>query len=272
MTGEATAVLNSPPSTHSTILAVEQLSKTFTSDTGTVKQALAPVDLNIREGEFVSLVGPSGCGKTTLLKLCAGLLQPSAGRVDCRGTGRPITPAAMGMVFQSPALLPWRSILANVMLPAELLRLRRADYKERAQELLELVQLGHVAANLPHELSGGMQQRASLARALLHDPDILLMDEPFGALDAMTREELNMELQRVHLASHKTILFVTHSISEAVLLSDRIVVMSPSPGRVVDVVDVPLERPRPRSVQTSREFQDVAAHVRRIFDANGANA
>ncbi len=251
------------------VLGIEGLSKSFVSASGMLRPALLPVDIEVQDGEFVSLVGPSGCGKTTLLKMCAGLLQPTRGRINFRGTGEPIAAASLGMVFQTPALLPWRTIMANVMLPADILKISRAGLQERAKELLSLVRLDGVAESYPHELSGGMQQRASLARALLHDPDVLLMDEPFGALDAMTREELNMELQRVHLAQHKTVLFVTHSISEAVLLSDRIIVMSSSPGRVADVIRVPLERPRTASVQVTQDFQAVAASVRKVLDQGG---
>lgn len=251
---------------HSTILSIDGLSKTFVSGAGQRKTALLPVDLDIPEGDFVSLVGPSGCGKTTLLKMCAGLLTPTQGNLSFRDTGAPIEPRSLGMVFQSPALLPWRTILENVLLPADILRGTRKGLQDRARELLGLVRLEGVADNYPHELSGGMQQRASLARALLHDPDILLMDEPFGALDAMTREELNMELQRVHLVERKTVLFVTHSIPEAVLLSDRIVVMSSSPGRVVDVIEVGLKRPREVAVQSTEDFQKVAGYVRTLLN------
>ncbi|WP_199181835.1 ABC transporter ATP-binding protein [Cryobacterium sp. N21] len=251
------------------ILNIAGAAKTFSTSAGHPKIALRPVDLEIRRGEFVSLVGPSGCGKTTLLKMCAGLIAPTIGTIDFAGTGRAITPAAMGMVFQTPALLPWRTILANVMLPADILKLGKRDHRARAVELLRLVHLDGATDSYPHELSGGMQQRASLARALFHEPDVLLMDEPFGALDAMTRESLNLELQRVHMTEKKTVLFVTHSISEAVLLSDRIVVMSSSPGRVVDVLDVPFERPRAAGIQTTLGFQQIADHVRRLLDLAG---
>lgn len=251
--------------TTSPVLRLEGLSKSFVSANGRRKTALLPVDLDVADGDFVSLVGPSGCGKTTLLKMCAGLLEPSQGRVSFRGTGRAVGAGSLGMVFQTPALLPWRTILANVLLPADILRIPRSRLEKRARELLSLVRLDGVTESYPHELSGGMQQRASLARALLHEPDVLLMDEPFGALDAMTREELNMELQRVHLIERKTVVFVTHSIAEAVLLSDRVVVMSSSPGRVVDVIDVGLPRPREASVQLTNDFQEIAGYIRTLL-------
>lgn len=256
--------------TASPVLNLDGLSKSFVTTGGRRSTALLAVDLKVTDGEFVSLVGPSGCGKTTLLKMCAGLVKPTHGSVSFRGSGRAIAPRSLGMVFQTPALLPWRSILANVMLPADILRIPRSSVRERAHQLLRLVRLDGVADSYPHELSGGMQQRASLARALLHDPDVLLMDEPFGALDAMTREELNMELQRVHLIERKTVLFVTHSIAEAVLLSDSIVVMSSSPGRVVDVVGVGLPRPREVSVQLTSEFQGLVGRVRALLTHDGS--
>src|SRR5687768_760335 len=217
-------------------------------------QALADITFTVGEGELVALVGPSGCGKSTLLRIIAGLRLPTSGAVLVAGrpVSRPIP--EIGMVFQAPVLLKWRTIRDNVLLPAELSGLDAARYRGRASQLLDLVGLGDFGDKLPHELSGGMQQRASICRALLLDPPLLLMDEPFGALDAMTRDEMNLELLRVWgeaATARKTILFVTHSIGEAVLLADRVVVLTPRPGRVARIFGVDL--PRPRTMQTRGE-------------------
>ena len=231
---------------------------TYPTASGPV-EALRDIDLVVGRGELVAIVGPSGCGKSTLLRIIAGLRPPSQGRVEV--DGRPVVRplASVGMVFQAPVLLKWRSIEANVLLPAELSQLDPRAYRERAAELLRLVGLSDFAQKLPRELSGGMQQRASLCRALLLDPPLLLMDEPFGALDAMTRDEMNLELLRVWgeaSGSRKTIVFVTHSIPEAGFLADRVVVMTPRPGRLARVFDVP--HPRPRTV-ASRAHPDFGA-------------
>src|SRR5512144_37052 len=225
---------------------------TYPTASGPV-EALRDIDLAVGRGELVAIVGPSGCGKSTLLRIIAGLRPPSRGRVEV--DGRPVVRplASVGMVFQAPVLLKWRSIEANVLLPAELSQLDPRAYRERAAELLRLVGLSDFAQKLPRELSGGMQQRAALCRALLLDPPLLLMDEPFGALDAMTRDDMALELLRIwgerDLAreARKTVLFVTHSISEAVFLSDRVVVMSPRPGRIA--ADLRVDLPRPRTVE-----------------------
>ncbi len=248
------------------VLRIVQAEKSYRTKEHGLTVALRPVDAEIREGQFVSLVGPSGCGKTTLLKMCAGLITPTAGQIVFRDTGKPIGPGSYGFVFQAPALLPWRTALRNVMLPADILRLPRKQAQQRAQALLELVQLGAAASKLPRELSGGMQQRVAIARAMLHDPDVLFMDEPFGALDAMTREELNLELQRIQQNERKTVLFVTHDIEEAVLLSDVIFVLSSGPGRLVTTLEVPIERPRRMSHKLSPEFQRIALAIRAILE------
>ncbi|MGH7299743.1 MAG: ABC transporter ATP-binding protein [Candidatus Rokuibacteriota bacterium] len=219
---------------------------TYPTASGPV-EALRDIDLAVGRGELAAIVGPSGCGKSTLLRIIAGLRPASRGRVEVDGREvlRPIP--SVGMVFQAPVLLKWRTIESNVLLPAELSGLDPRAYRSRAGELLRLVGLGEFARRLPRELSGGMQQRASLCRALLLDPPLLLMDEPFGALDAMTRDEMNLELLRVWgegSRERKTIVFVTHSIPEAVFLADRVVVMTPRPGRLARVFDVPLPRPR----------------------------
>src|SRR5262245_34199161 len=232
---------------------------TYAAASGSV-EALRDVSFQVGRGELVALVGPSGCGKSTLLRIVAGLRAATAGRVhvDDRVVTAPI--ADVGMVFQAPTLLKWRSVLDNVLLPAELAGLGRARFRDRALDLLRLVGLEDFAAKRPRELSGGMQQRASLCRALLLDPPLLLMDEPFGALDAMTRDEMNLELLRVWGetrdagAGRKTILFVTHSIPEAVFLADRVVVMTPRPGRIASEIDVPLPRPRTVETRTSLAF------------------
>jgi NitT/TauT family transport system ATP-binding protein len=235
------------------VIVLERVGMTYAAASGSV-EALRDVSVRVGDGELVALVGPSGCGKSTLLRIVAGLRRTTAGhvRVNDRVVTGPVADA--GMVFQSPILLKWRSVLDNVLLPAELAGLDRGRYRGRALELLGLVGLADFAAKLPRELSGGMQQRAALCRALLLDPPLLLMDEPFGALDAMTRDDMNLELLRVWGealtagAGRKTILFVTHSISEALFLADRVIVMTPRPGRIAAEIDVPL--PRPRTIET----------------------
>ncbi|MBX6354719.1 MAG: ABC transporter ATP-binding protein [Micromonosporaceae bacterium] len=237
------------------MIRLEQVSRTFQGRRGTV-EALRGIDLDVREGEFVAIVGRSGCGKSTLLRIVAGLLEPSAGRVMVDGT--PVTRPRrdIAMVFQRPALLPWRSVLDNVLLPVEMFGWKRSAHRDRAIALLEMVGLGGFEKRLPHELSGGMQQRVSLCRSLIGQPRVMLMDEPFSALDALTREELSGELQRIHMELEATTLFVTHSIDEAVLLADRVVVLSPRPGRIQRVVDVNI--PRPRTLGRNEHQEEVA--------------
>ncbi|MFD8555665.1 ABC transporter ATP-binding protein [Streptosporangium canum] len=231
------------------------VSRTFTGRSGAV-EALRGIDLDVTEGEFVAIVGRSGCGKSTLLRLVAGLLPATEGEITV--AGKRVTKARrdIAMLFQRPALLPWRSVLDNVLLPAEIFGWRRAAHRDRARELLDMVGLGGFEKRLPHELSGGMQQRVSLCRSLIGDPRVMLMDEPFSALDALTREELSVELQRLHMENAATILFVTHSIDEAVLLADRVVVLSPRPGRIRKVVDIGI--PRPRSLGRNAHLEQVA--------------
>jgi NitT/TauT family transport system ATP-binding protein len=250
------------------LLVLDGVGKTYQLATGEQHVAVMPVTAEIGSGEFVSLVGPSGCGKTTLLKLCAGLIELTTGVVRRAGDQRPLAPREFGFVFQAPALLPWRTVLANVTLPMTILGLDRAKSVQRAHELLALVGLESSMAKYPGELSGGMQQRVSIARALLHDPDILFMDEPFGALDAMTREVLNMELQRIQREQGKTVLFVTHDIDEATLLSDRIFVMSPGPGRIVEQIVIDLPRPRHIGSKVTPQFQELAYRVRRAMEGD----
>jgi NitT/TauT family transport system ATP-binding protein len=244
------------------VLRIRAAEKIYRSKGGEDTLAVKRVSFDVADGEFVSIVGPSGCGKTTLMKMCAGLVSVTSGTVDYQGTGEPVQPGHSGIAFQTSSLLPWRTILANVILPADILGLDRNAAKQRAEELLALVRLEGAGPKYPHELSGGMQQRASICRALLHDPDILFMDEPFGALDAMTREELNMQLQDVHMHENKTVIFITHSIQEAVLLSDRVLVMSRGPGRVIADHRVPFARPRTMETAASPEFGELAGTIR----------
>ena len=224
-------------------IEVTSLSKVYVSQEGQIK-ALSDVSFAIADAEFVTIVGHSGCGKSTLLKIIAGLLPPSSGSVKVRGRSVTAPLSDVGMVFQRPVLLKWRTIFANVMLPIEMLRLPRKESAERALDLLKLAGLSEFRHQYPAQLSGGMQQRAAICRALVHDPSLLLMDEPFGALDLMTREEMNFELLRIWSERRKTTLLVTHSISEAVFLADRVIVMTPRPGMVADIVEVNLPRPR----------------------------
>jgi NitT/TauT family transport system ATP-binding protein len=238
-------------------------------------RALQEISFAVDRGEFVALVGPSGCGKSTLLRLVAGLRLATTGRVSVGG--RPVTRPLpeVGMVFQAPVLLKWRTILDNVLLPAELSGRNRSDYRDRAEELLRLVGLEDFAGKLPRELSGGMQQRASLCRALLLDPPLLLMDEPFGALDAMTRDEMNVELLRVwgeaggRERTRKTVLFVTHSIPEAIFLADRVVVMTPRPGRVARIFTLTLPRPRTVETRGAAEFGRLGLEIYQALSGAG---
>jgi NitT/TauT family transport system ATP-binding protein len=244
------------------------LAKSFQRRTVTTT-ALASIDLSVAQGEFVAIVGPSGCGKSTLLRLIAGLLRPSAGEVATNGHAvtRPVTD--IGIVFQNPVLLDWRTVLDNVLVQIELRGLRIADYREQAVALLRAVGLGDFLASLPRELSGGMRQRTSIVRALIHDPPLLIMDEPFGALDALTREQMRIDLEALWLRTRKTVLFVTHSIDEAVLLADRVVVMSPRPGRIEQIIDVGLPRPRGIEARQAAVFVETAQRITQIFLARG---
>jgi NitT/TauT family transport system ATP-binding protein len=232
---------------------------------GSAVEALAGLDLSVADREFVAIVGPSGCGKSTLLKLVTGLRPPTSGSITLYGKAVTGPRNDVGIVFQSPVLFPWRTVLDNVLLPADVLRLPRSQYTAKAKELLELVGLGGFEKNYPQELSGGMQQRAAIARALVHDAPLLLMDEPFGALDAMTREGMNLELQRIWAASRKTVLFITHSIAEAVFLADRIVVMSSRPGRIIEIIENPAPRLRSMEDTLAPEFGRVVHHVRGLL-------
>lgn len=237
------------------MISMTAVSQTFTGRSGPV-QALSDIDLRVAPGQFLAVIGRSGCGKSTLLRLVAGLLRPSAGSVTVDGTPVSGPRRDVALMFQRPALLPWRSVLRNVQLPGEIFGWGRAQTRRRAHELLELVGLQGFEKRLPHELSGGMQQRVALCRALIQQPRVLLMDEPFSALDALTREELSVELQRIHMELGTTIVFVTHSIPEAVLLADQVMVLRSRPGRVRKIVDVDV--PRPRSLGLGASVEGVA--------------
>lgn len=246
---------------------IDAVSVTYPSRTGQPIHALHGVSLTLERGDFLAVVGPSGCGKSTLLKLLAGLLLPTSGTVRIDGREVVAPDGRTGVVFQSPVLLPWFTVLDNVLLP---LRVRgdvpRRKAQERAMHLLHLVGLSGFERKYPGELSGGMQQRAAIARALVTDPPLLLMDEPFGALDALTRDYLNVELLRIWHATGPTVFFVTHSIPEAVFLADRVLVLSARPGRVVGVVDVDLGRPRDLAVMASPRFGERVAEVRQLLE------
>jgi NitT/TauT family transport system ATP-binding protein len=248
------------------VIAVEKLRKEYRTSRGPVL-ALEGIDFAVAEGEFVAIVGPSGCGKSTLLKILAGLLPATAGEVRLRSAAVTGPRRDVGFVFQSPVLFPWRTVLDNVLLPADVQRLGRERMQKSALELLTLVGLKGFEQRYPWELSGGMQQRVAITRSLIHNPAMLLMDEPFGALDALTRETMNLELQRIWLERRKTVVFVTHSIPEAVFLADRVLVMTARPGRLLDTVCVGLPRPRPLEAMGSAEFGAVVRRIRTHFNA-----
>ena len=252
------------------LVRIAGLEKIYQTKDGNDIHALHDINLDVRVAEFVSIVGPSGCGKTTLLKILAGILKRSAGDVVMLGRSLSGPSRELGVVFQAPVLLPWRTVLQNVMVPVEVQKRDRVEFEARARQLIAMVGLSGFENRYPSELSGGMQQRVGICRALVHDPSFLLMDEPFGALDAMTRESMNEELQRIWSESRKTILLVTHSIPEAVYLADRVVVMTPRPGRIVDIIPVDLPRPRLLEMQTTAEFGRFVAGIRRHFTSAGA--
>jgi NitT/TauT family transport system ATP-binding protein len=246
------------------VIELRGVSKTYRTLDGEVP-SLLPIDFSIGDGEFVVVVGPSGCGKTTLLKMLAGLLPPSLGEILVEGQRITSPHSGVGVVFQSAMLLPWRNVFRNVMMPVEVKGLDREIYEPRAHALLKMVGLADFENKFPWQLSGGMQQRASICRALVHDPKIVLMDEPFGALDAMTRERMNVELQRIQRETKKTVLLITHSIPEAVFLADRVMVMSARPGTIAAVYDVALPRPRTLDLLADPAFVALSQKVRAHF-------
>jgi NitT/TauT family transport system ATP-binding protein len=249
------------------LIAYREVRKVYNSGGGDVV-ALEEVSLDVGDGEFVTVVGRSGCGKTTLLKLTCGLLPPTSGSVQVAGAPvrGPLT--NVGIVFQAPVLLPWRKTLDNVLLQIEARKLDVDGYRKRALELLELTGLKGFEGRYPSELSGGMQQRVSISRALVHNPPLLLMDEPFGALDAITRDEMNLELLRIWSESKKTVLFITHSIPEAVFLGDRVIVMTPRPGKVAEILNIDLPRPRATALRDNAKF---IGYVKRIREQLGVH-
>ena len=247
------------------VIYVHNLQKTYRTQRGEPYKALVDVDFSVERGELISVVGPSGCGKSTLVKVIAGLIPYTSGEVAI--DDKPVTGPSrrVGVVFQDPLLLEWRTVVGNIMMPIQVLKLPRRKYELRCRELLDMTGLSEFADNYPWELSGGMQQRVAICRALVFDPEILLMDEPFGALDAMTRDYMNLELLRIWIQSGKTIVLITHSITEAVFLSDRVYVMSASPGTIRDVIEVRLPRPRILDMTSTQEFGNYTARVRRHF-------
>jgi NitT/TauT family transport system ATP-binding protein len=251
-------------------IRLQGVGKRYETKDGPV-EACGDIDLDIRRSEFVAIVGPSGCGKTTILKMVAGLVPHTAGSITVGGRAveRPLTD--VGIVFQESILLDWRSVLSNVMLQIEIRGMDASAGEPLARQLLQATGLSGFENKMPYELSGGMRQRVSICRALVHDPPLLLMDEPFGALDALTREQISMDIQRIWMEKRKTAMHITHSIPEAVLLADRVVVMGPRPGRIVEIIDVDLPRPR-RLDKLPARFNDYAGRIREIFKAKGVLA
>ena len=247
------------------LLELRDLTKSYLTQEGDRILAVSGVSLALEDAQFVSVVGPSGCGKSTLLKMIAGVILPTSGDIVFRGTVVHGAQEGMGVIFQSPVLLPWLTVIDNVRLPIKILGLDRVPAERRAHDLLELVGLAEFERKYPSELSGGMQQRVSIVRGLIHDPRVLLMDEPFGALDALTRERMSLELQRIWLANRKTVFFITHSIPEAVFLSDRVLVMSARPGRILEEFAVPFPRPRDFDLTASAEFGIIASAIRHLL-------
>ena len=249
--------------TNEPVISAQDLSLTFETNDGPV-HALKNINLDISKGEFVSFIGPSGCGKTTFLRVMADLEKPIGGRITINGVSpeEARNARAYGYVFQAAGLYPWRTIGGNIRLPLEIMGYSKSDQAKRVQDVLKLVELSDFEKKFPWQLSGGMQQRASIARALAFDADILLMDEPFGALDEIVRDHLNEQLLDLWRRTNKTIGFVTHSIPEAVYLSTKIVVMSPRPGRISDVIDSPLPVDRPLEIRDTSEFIEIAQRVR----------
>jgi NitT/TauT family transport system ATP-binding protein len=247
-------------------MELRSLSKTYDSVDNDRIDALLDINLDIGQGEFFSVVGPSGCGKSTLLKIVAGLLPVTQGAAFLNGNQIKGSSSDIGVVFQSPTLLEWRTVLQNVTLVADVQNRDHKKIRQRAVELIEMTGLSGFAGKYPSELSGGMQQRVAIARALVHAPSLLLMDEPFGALDAMTRDQMTLELQRIWLRQSVTVFFITHSIQEAVFLSDRVAVMSARPGRVLEIVAIDFARPRHLDITDSAPFGAYVGKIRKCLD------
>ncbi len=248
--------------------SIQNVSKVYESDRGRVA-ALEDINLEVADGEFVSIVGPSGCGKSTLLRCVAGLEAISSGKIVVGGVVVDRPPPDIGIVFQRDVLFDWRTIIENVLVTAEFLKLDLKEYRPRAEQLLATFGLGGLERRYPWELSGGMRQRVAICRALLCRPKFLLMDEPFGALDALTRDDLNVELQQTWLLTKKAVIFITHGISEAVFLSDRVLVMDRNPGRIIADVTIDLPRPRPLEVRETQAFVGYAAQIRKLMPKSG---
>ncbi|WP_454917728.1 ABC transporter ATP-binding protein [Xanthobacter sediminis] len=249
------------------LIEFDRVGKTYRAVDGRPVKAVASVSADIHEGEFISILGPSGCGKSTVMMMLAGLLAPTEGEVRYRGRVVAGPQQEIGVVFQDPILFPWRNVIENVKLPSEVRGVPKAEQAARARAMIELVGLSGFETKYPGELSGGMQQRVAIARALTLDPKLILMDEPFGALDAMTRDQMNLELQRISLATGATVVFVTHSIAEAAFLSDRVFVMSGRPSTVQAVVPIDIARPRRIELMNTDQF---GAYVKRLRDILGA--
>jgi NitT/TauT family transport system ATP-binding protein len=247
------------------MVRIAALKKTF-GELETIRQ----LSFDVADGEFLSVLGPSGCGKSTLLMMIAGLIDPSAGEIRIKDAKVAGPRREVGVVFQSPVLLPWRTVLQNVLFPIELLKLPRRQYERRAMDLLRMAKIDEFSGHLPRQLSGGMRQRVAICRALVHDPSILLMDEPFSALDAITRDEMAVELQRIWQANRKTVIFVTHSIREAAFLSDRVLVMARRPATIIDELPIGLPRPRSIAVTEDEAFNRLVRHLRNAIEASHA--
>jgi NitT/TauT family transport system ATP-binding protein len=254
-----------PETARSPAIEIDAVGKVYESSDGAVT-ALGSVSIDIREGEFISLLGPSGCGKTTLLRMIADLEKPTSGSIRLHGRGLD----GLGFVFQRDVLVNWRTVLDNVLLPIDFKNKKPKAYRDKALQLLATFGLKGFENKRPWELSGGMRQRAAICRALIDDPQLLLMDEPFGALDALTRDELNVELQALWQRTRKTAVFVTHSITEAVFLSDRVVVISDKPGRIVDILDIDYPRPRSLNIREEPKFSRYSRHLREVLDRHDA--
>ncbi len=251
-------------------IRLHNVGKTYQTKSGLI-EACSEINLNIKRSEFVAIVGPSGCGKTTIMKMVAGLQPYTSGTITVAGQKVESPQTDVGIVFQEAIMLDWRDVLANVMLQVDIRKMDRTKYEPIARDLLKATGLDGFEKKKPYELSGGMRQRVSICRALVHDPAMLLMDEPFGALDALTREQISMDIQHLWMETRKTALHITHSIPEAVLLADRVVVMGPRPGRIVEILDVDLPRPR-RLDQLPARFHDYSNHIRSIFKSKGVLA
>src|SRR5512135_126037 len=251
-------------------IRMQNVSKIYQTRNGSV-EACSDIDLDIKECEFVAIVGPSGCGKTTILKMVAGLQPYTTGTITVGGKKVDKPQTDVGIVFQDSIMLDWRDVLSNVMLQIDIRGMNHANYQAVAQELLQKTGLSGFEKKKPYELSGGMRQRVSICRALVHDPPLLLLDEPFGALDALTREQISMDIQKLWMDRRKTALHITHSIPEAVLLADRVIVMSPRPGRLLDVMDIDLPRPR-RLDKVPEKFNEYTGRIRDVFKSKGVLA